>query len=127
MDAATEALFSYGTLQLEPVQQATFGRKLQGQADKLPGFRLGAVRIGDPAVVALSGQAEHPIVYYTGNPADLVAGTVLMLTPGELGNADTYEVAAYKRVAVSLASGRRGWAYVDARRAPAGGDGPSPD
>jgi hypothetical protein len=120
MAAATEALLSYGTLQLEPVQRATFGRTLQGHADRLPGFRLGVLRIDDPGVVALSGRAEHPIVRYTGDPADSVPGTVLMLTPAELGNADQYEVPAYRRVAASLASGRRGWVYVDAQQAPAG-------
>jgi len=31
-------LFSYGTLQDEPVQRATFGRKLEGSADGLSGF-----------------------------------------------------------------------------------------
>ena len=34
----TELLFSYGTLQLEAVQMATFGRKLTGTRDVLPGF-----------------------------------------------------------------------------------------
>jgi hypothetical protein len=33
-----QVLFSYGTLQLEAVQLATFGRKLNGAADGLPGF-----------------------------------------------------------------------------------------
>jgi len=120
MAAATEALFSYGTLQLAPVQRATFGRTPQGQSDQLPGFRLGARRIDDPGVVAVSGQAEHPIVHGTGDPADSVPGTVLMLTPAEVGNADTYEVSAYQRAAAPLASGRRIWVYVDARRAPPG-------
>src|SRR6218665_506114 len=36
----TEYLFSYGTLRLEPVQIATFGRKLDGAPDRLPGHRL---------------------------------------------------------------------------------------
>jgi hypothetical protein len=34
----TELLFSYGTLQLEAVQMATFGRRLAGTPDVLPGF-----------------------------------------------------------------------------------------
>ena len=32
----------------------------------------------------------------------------------ELLNADKYEVSAYKRVSVTLASGVKAWAYVDA-------------
>jgi hypothetical protein len=37
----TEFLFSYGTLQLEAVQMATFGRQLTGTSDALRGFELG--------------------------------------------------------------------------------------
>jgi hypothetical protein len=37
---------------------------------------------------------------------------------GELTLENEYEVAAYKRVAVALASGLRAWVYVDARYAP---------
>ncbi|WP_371319933.1 gamma-glutamylcyclotransferase family protein [Variovorax sp. dw_308] len=55
-DAAAEWLFSYGTLQLEPVQRATFGRLLSGQPDSLPGYRLEQVAIRDAAVVATSGK-----------------------------------------------------------------------
>jgi len=33
-------LFSYGTLQEESVQPATFGRRLQGSKDELVGFQL---------------------------------------------------------------------------------------
>lgn len=38
MQATTELLFSYGTLQLESVQLATFGRKLVGAADVKESF-----------------------------------------------------------------------------------------
>ena len=39
-------LFSYGTLQQEDVQLATFGRLLQGQKDELLGFEQSLVRSG---------------------------------------------------------------------------------
>jgi gamma-glutamylcyclotransferase (GGCT)/AIG2-like uncharacterized protein YtfP len=111
----TERLFSYGTLQLEAVQQSTFGRRLMGEADALPGFAREMLKIEDAAVVATSGQTHHPIVSYTGRALDAVDGMVFEVTPEELRNADRYEVAAYKRVAVTLRSGRRAWVYVDAR------------
>ena len=38
-ETRTEFLFSYGTLQLEAVQMANFGRLLTGQRDVLEGFR----------------------------------------------------------------------------------------
>ncbi|CAG9233181.1 Gamma-glutamyl AIG2-like cyclotransferase [Paraburkholderia tropica] len=110
----TERLFSYGTLQLEPVQLATFGRKLDAQPDEMPGFSLTMVKIDDPEVVATSGKTHHPVVAYTGNPADRVTGAVFAITAQELAHADDYEVAAYRRDRVTLASGVAAWVYVDA-------------
>ena len=40
------------------------------------------------------------------------------ITPQDLQNADKYEVAAYKRVALTLRSSARAWVYVDARYTP---------
>jgi len=116
----TEFLFSYGTLQLEAVQLATFGRRLAGTPDALPGFEQSMFEIEDKEVVATSGKTHHPIVRFTGRGNDLVTGTVFAVTPEELRNADRYEVAAYRRVAVTLRSGTRAWVYVDARCAPPG-------
>ena len=113
-----EFLFSYGTLQLEAVQMATFGRKLAGTRDVLPGFKEALVEIDDHATVSLSGKTHHPIAKFTGDPSDSISGTVFAVTPEEIQNADKYEVAAYKRVAVLLRSGVRAWVYVDARYAP---------
>lgn len=110
----SERLFSYGTLQLEQVQIATFGRKLDGQTDDMPGFSLTMLKIEDPQVVATSGKTHHPVVAWTGNPADRVSGAVFAITPEELAQADEYEVAAYRRDRVTLASGVSAWVYVDA-------------
>ena len=115
---ATERLFSYGTLQLESVQLATFGRRLAGTPDVLPGFEQSMMKIDDPDVVETSGQSHHPIVRFTGRSGDGVAGTVFEITPDELLSADRYEVAAYKRVAVRLSTGVEAWVYVAARLAP---------
>lgn len=105
-------LFSYGTLQDESVQLATFGRVLCGKRDALTGYALSLVAIDDPQVVAVSGAAHHPIVTPTGSPSDAVEGTVFAITAQELRNADRYEVADYKRVAVVLRSGVQAWVYV---------------
>jgi hypothetical protein len=115
---ATEWLFSYGTLQLEAVQLATFGRRLSGTHDVLPGFEQALVEIDDAATVSLSGKRHHAIAKFTGRPSDTIPGTVFALTPEEIQSADRYEVAAYRRVAVLLQSGKRAWVYVDARYAP---------
>jgi gamma-glutamylcyclotransferase (GGCT)/AIG2-like uncharacterized protein YtfP len=113
--ALSEHLFSYGTLQLEPVQLATFGRKLAGQTDEMPGYALDMLEMEDPEVVATSGKTHHPVVTYSGNTNDKVSGTVFVITAEELQHADDYEVAAYRRDRVVLASGISAWVYVDAR------------
>ena len=111
-------LFSYGTLQQDDVQRATFGRLLSGRADVLSGYAQDMVAIDDPEVVATSGKTHHPIVKHSGVATDRVAGTVFEISDAELVQADAYEVDAYRRVAVALASGLRAWVYVDARFAP---------
>ena len=48
----------------------------------------------------------------TGDAADQVPGVVYFITAAELEAADRYEVDAYGRVEVDLASGRTAWVYV---------------
>lgn len=109
----TVRLFSYGTLQQENVQLSRFGRVLDGVPDTLPEHRIGWLTITDPAVIAASGSDRHPIVLVSG-PQDSVAGTVFTISTTELAAADTYEVADYRRVLVSLGSGLDAWCYLRA-------------
>lgn len=111
---ATEKLFSYGTLQQEAVQMATFGRKLQGTPDHLVGYSLSMVKITDPHVLVTSGKEFHPILTYTGNKEDQVTGMIFDITPEELLQADQYEVADYQRVEASFLSDTSAWVYVKA-------------
>ena len=112
-------LFSYGTLQQDSVQLSTFGRLLEGQKDELPGFEPSFVKIEDSQVVALSGKTHHANATYNGRQDSRVNGTVFEITDAELAAADQYEqLAAYKRIPATLASGKRAWVYVDARSAP---------
>jgi len=112
-------LFSYGTLQQADVQRATFGRLLAGTADALLGFEQALIAIEDAAVVATSGKRHHPIVRPTPDAGARVPGTVFEVSDAELAQADRYEVAAYRRVAAPLASGRTAWVYIDVRHAAA--------
>ena len=57
---------------------------------------------------------------HSGVAGDRAAGTVFDVSDDELARADDYEVDAYRRVAVTLASGMQAWVYVDARYAPPG-------
>ena len=115
----TQLLFAYGTLQLESVQLATFGRRLAGTRDALAGFALVPLTIDDPAVVAVSGKAQHTMASFTGRQSDVIPGTAFSVSEHEIQRADRYEVAAVKRVAVVLISGMPAWVYVDARHASA--------
>jgi gamma-glutamylcyclotransferase (GGCT)/AIG2-like uncharacterized protein YtfP len=105
-------LFSYGTLRQPEVQRATFGRVLQGEPDELLGYAMTRLKITDEKVAALSGSADHPIVRFTGRDEDRVPGTIFSVSAADLEKADAYEVSDYRRVAVTLASGRSAFLYV---------------
>lgn len=105
-------LFSYGTLQLPEVQRANFGRELKGEADALEGYVLSTVVIGDAVVVEVSGLAEHLILVPGEGPP--IEGVAYALSDEELAAADEYETSAYRRVEVTLRSGRRAFVYVAA-------------
>jgi hypothetical protein len=107
-----EYLFSYGTLQDEAVQLATFGRRLSGEPEVLEGYRIDHLMIEDEEVIAASGLRYHLIISPSGDPLDVVTGTGFMVTHAELLQADAYEVDDYQRVRVGLQSGREAWVYI---------------
>jgi gamma-glutamylcyclotransferase (GGCT)/AIG2-like uncharacterized protein YtfP len=108
----SEYLFSYGTLQLEKVQIESFGRILHGTKDSLKSYRLTQLEITDETVLQQSEQQFHPIAIPSSNEDDKVDGLVFEITKEELLQADKYEVADYKRIAVTLESGKNAWVYV---------------
>ena len=96
-------LFSYGTLQQDDVQLSTFGRRLVGRPDSLPGFQVDEVKI----------DGIHANVKPASHSDSRVSGTQLELTDDELARADAFEAQfSYARIAVTLASGDRAWLYV---------------
>jgi len=109
---ATEYLFSYGTLQEEPVQLAAFGRRLEGTPDSLVGYKLVMVESQDQDFVTRSRAELHRNLQYTGDASDTIDGTVFAVTKRELEQADAYEPFDYKRVQVQLRSGLNAWVYV---------------
>jgi hypothetical protein len=96
------------------VQLATFGRRLAGAPDALPGYRLDRIPIRDAEIVATSGESHHRIARASGDAADRITGVVFRITPAELARADAYEVDDYVRVRARLASGTECWVYVAA-------------
>lgn len=107
-------LFSYGTLQEDSVQMNVFGRLLTGAPDELRGFEQSTLtlRTAEPGGVV---PGTYPVVRPNGREDSCVRGTVYEVSNAELEITDRYETSAYKRVAVTLASGRRAWVYADAR------------
>ena len=109
---ADQLLFSYGTLSNPDVQLDTFGRVLEGESDVLPGYTADYVEIEDRRLADLVGASVHPVVRATGNPLDKVVGQAFRISEDELDASDEYEVSLYRRISVTLASGRTAWAYV---------------
>src|ERR1044071_1712249 len=111
-EQATEDLFSYGTLRLKEVQLETFGRKLDGEADALVGYRVVMITIMDEDFVTKSGTADHRSLQFTGDETDIVEGFVFKVTKQELEKADAYEPEGYERVTARLRSGAEAWVFV---------------
>lgn len=106
-------LFSYGTLQQADVQIDLFGRRLRGQADTLTGFVSGPLHLPDTSPAAPSDEETY-LALRPGGPDDRVAGLALRVTGAELIAADAYETDEYRRITVTLTSGRDAFVYVAA-------------
>jgi len=114
LEEDTENLFSYGTLQDEAVQLATFRRSLEGRADALVGYRLTLIPIRDQAVLLAGSETHYRNIQFTGDASDVVEGTAFTVTKRELEQADEYEEPAdYRRVRVRLRSGVDAWVYLN--------------
>jgi gamma-glutamylcyclotransferase (GGCT)/AIG2-like uncharacterized protein YtfP len=105
-EPADIGLFAYGTLRDAPIQQSVFGRRLNGDPDGLAGWRRGQVII--------EGQA-YPMA--EPDPASELDGRLYQLTQDDLVRADAYEGETYRRIRVTLTSGRQAWFYVAAEPA----------
>lgn len=113
-------LFSYGTLQQDDIQLATYGRRLVGHRDELVGFAPALVKIEDPELAARLGKTHHNDVTRTTDQDSRVAGMVFEVTDEELARTDDYEAEFfYDRVMAGLASGKQAWVYVHVGRATA--------
>ncbi|OIQ21028.1 MAG: UDP-N-acetylmuramate--alanine ligase [Flavobacterium sp. MedPE-SWcel] len=106
-------LFSYGTLQLEQVQIATYGRVLSGSKDILKHYKLENLKITDQAVLEKNKQQFYPIAIKTNNPNDSIKGIIFEITEQELIETDKYEVSDYKRVSKVFESGKKAWVYIN--------------
>lgn len=90
-------LFVYGTLRQPAIQRALVGRTLKGDVDILPGYYRDDAGMYPVALPRESAQIE---------------GEILHFTPEELDKIDIYEGDGYRRVQVTLASGKQAWVYI---------------
>ena len=98
-------VFSYGSLQQEAVQLATFGVLLPGVAAEITGFELAHLERGGKRLAN---------VVPSGIPGNRVSGTLFDFTAAQLAVADVYErTDNYVRIEVPLAAGGEAWVYVD--------------
>lgn len=56
---------------------------------------------------------KYKVIYETGNPEDHLEGVAYTLDFQEILVTDSYEGEAYKRILVTLASGKSAWVYVE--------------
>lgn len=106
-------IFSYGTLQMETVQRALFGRVVAMADDVLLGYESVPIEIDDPDVIEFSGSTTH-LALVPGAPDAAIAGKVLEVGDADFAAVDAYEGVNYRRVDAQLASGSRAWVYVKA-------------
>jgi gamma-glutamylcyclotransferase (GGCT)/AIG2-like uncharacterized protein YtfP len=105
-------LFSYGTLQNEEVQLKLFGRVFKGSADTLQGYKTAAIEITDEAFLSKGEQKNQLTAIISEDKNDSIKGMAFEITEGELLLADKYEPVGYRRIKVTLASGKEAWIYV---------------
>ena len=107
-----ENLFSYGTLQKDAVQIKLFGRLLNGAKDILKDYKLASIEIKDETFLA-KGEEKFQLTLISSKD-DLIEGTVFEISEDELILADKYEPDNYKRIKVTLQTGKAAWIYVAA-------------
>ncbi|MGI8885016.1 MAG: gamma-glutamylcyclotransferase family protein [Pyrinomonadaceae bacterium] len=107
-----ENLFSYGTLQKSKVQMELFGRLLNGTKDILNGWKISSIEIKDEIFLARGEGKFQKTLIQSSNFADFVEGIVFEISEEELLVADKYEPDNYKRIKVTLQSGKEAWIYT---------------
>ena len=99
----TEELFVYGTLKLPEIQREIIGREVELHSDTLMGYKTEPVMID---------QTEYRVL--VPDQGSEVEGALISITKDELTRIDRYEPEDYKRISVTVNSGKTAWVYVKA-------------
>lgn len=89
-----------------------FGRILTGAKDTLEGYKIALIEITDEAFLERGEEKFQQTLARSNHASDAVAGTVFEISREELSRADKYEPENYKRIKVTLSSGKAAWIYV---------------
>lgn len=89
-----------------------FGRIFQSLTDTLKGFKTTTIEIRDESFLSTGEEKLQQTLIASTDNNDIVKGTVLELTTEELTLADKYEPDNYKRIRVTLESGKKAWVYI---------------
>ncbi|MES2986316.1 MAG: gamma-glutamylcyclotransferase family protein [Pseudomonadota bacterium] len=111
---ADTLLFACGTLTLEKVHLALFGRVLEYEEDALPGYVARTVVLEDKEILSTTGSGTHLSMIPSDTPGASVAGRIMRITEAEIARMDPHQSEHHRRKRVTLASGRTAWAYLGA-------------
>jgi gamma-glutamylcyclotransferase (GGCT)/AIG2-like uncharacterized protein YtfP len=103
-----ELLFSYGTLRSKQIQMQIFNKVLTGTQDQILGYKLKSLQIEEEF-----GMADYVVAVPSDNLEDYIHGAVFEVSNTELLKVDQFESISYKRVQVTLKSGRVAWVYTE--------------
>lgn len=105
-------VFSYGAFTAEAIQLQNFGRTLKGTEDQLFGYKLNGIETKDASATNENELDLEPIARKSREKNDKIEGLVIEITGDELMQTDKREIAKYKRVLETTASGAEVWIYV---------------
>lgn len=97
----TDLLFVYGVLKDPEKREDIVGNEKNSFPDSLEGYAK--------STITIEGKT-FPILVPTKDSS--VNGEVVKVTPEELKKFDEFETKAYKRIEVTLKSGKKAWVYV---------------
>ncbi len=105
-------VFSYGNLQQEKVQLHLFGQLLSGEADSLYGYRLARIANTDKTILPNDESEWQYTLLNTADKNSRVDGTLFTLTDHQLNELDANKPRDYRRMFMTLSSGKRAWVFL---------------
>ncbi|WP_055095719.1 gamma-glutamylcyclotransferase family protein [Flavobacterium aquidurense] len=103
-----EKLFSYGTLRSKQIQMQLFNKVLTGTRDELLGYKLKSLQIEEEF-----GMADYVVAVPSADSSDPIHGVAFNILASDLAKVDIFESNSYKRVQVTLKSGKVAWVYIE--------------